>query len=74
MPKTPGNPLAPSGYWVNDICFKLVSANPFEGCSFDNTNFGECLAPSASDNADTEADETKTETRQADPIEKELPF
>ena len=74
MPKTPGNPLAPSGYWVNDICYKLIPQNPFEGCSFDNTNFGECLAPSASDNADTEADETKTEEKQADPIEKELPF
>ena len=72
MPKTPGNPLAPSGYWVNDICYKLVSANPFEGCSFDNTNFGECLAPSASDNAENE--ETKTEVKQADPIEKDLPF
>ena len=73
MPKTPGNPLAPSGYWVNDICFKLVSANPFEGCSFDNTNFGECLAPSASDNAESEAEEVKTEQK-ADPIEKDLPF
>ena len=74
MPKTPVNPLAPSGYCVNDICYKLIPANPFEGCSFDNTNFGECLAPSASDNADTEAEEVKTETRQADPIEKDLPF
>lgn len=72
MLKTPGNPLAPSGYWVNDICFKLIPQNPFEGCSFDNTNFGECLAPSASDNAEVE--ETKTEEVKADPIEKDLPF
>ena len=74
MPKTPGNPLAPSGYWVNDICYKLVPQNPFEGCSFDNTNSGECLAPSASDNAENEVEEVKTETPQADPIEKDLPF
>ena len=72
MPKTPSNPLAPSGYWVHDICFKLIPANPFEGCSFDNTNFGECLAPSASDNADTE--ETKTEEKADETVEKELPF
>lgn len=73
MPKNPSNPLAPSGYWVNDICFKLISANPFEGCSFDNTNFGECLAPSASDNAEVE--ESKTEEEKADETtQQDLPF
>ena len=74
MPKTPGNPLAPSGYWVNDICYKLIPQNPFEGCSFDNTNFGECLAPSASDNAENDVEEVKTEQKVDETTQQDLPF
>lgn len=69
--KDPKNPLKASGYWVNNICFRLVDANPFEGINFDNISFGKTYQPTQDEQAD---DENNTQASAEPQGEEELPF
>lgn len=69
--KDPKNPLKASGYWVNNICFRLVDVNPFEGVNFDNISFGKTYQPTQVEQAD---DETDTQLPAEPQGKEELPF
>ena len=69
--KDPKNPLKASGYWVNNLCFRLVDANPFEGVNFDNISFGKTYHPTQAEQAD---DENNTQASAESQGEEELPF
>ena len=69
--KDPKNPLKASGYWVNNLCFRLVDANPFEGVNFDNISFGKTYQPTQAEQAD---DENNTQASAEPQGEEELPF
>lgn len=69
--KDPKNPLKASGYWVNNLCFRLVDANPFEGVNFDNISFGKTYQPTQAEQAD---DENNTQASAESQGEEELPF
>lgn len=71
--KDPKNPLKASGYWVNNICFRLVDVNPFEGVNFDNISFGKTYHPTQAEQVDDETDtQAPSETQQE--LKEELPF
>ena len=71
--KDPKNPLKASGYWVNNICYRLLDANPFEGVNFDNISFGKTYQPTQAEQADDETDAQAPAPAQ-DEKEEELPF
>ncbi len=73
-PKDPKNPLKASGYWVNNICFRIIAENPFEGVNFDDISFGKTISPTSVDMADTEEKPAEPSAPQPEGKQEELPF
>lgn len=73
LQKDPSNALKPSGYWVNNIAYKVVEDNPLAGVNFDNLSFGQSLKPTTADAVDEDVKE-QIQDKRVEELKEELPF